>query len=100
MRPTVEGAMIAFLQSRMTRRHKTYVRYRDYLTNFTDWCLAHNPQIKHLEQIKATTVREFVIFLQRKGQAETTIQNKTKYVKTFLKWCSLEDEFEYFVSER
>jgi site-specific recombinase XerD len=100
MGPTVEGAVIAFLQSRRTRRHKTYVRYHDYLTNFVDWCLAHNPEVKYLEHVTAATVRGFVTFLQRKGQAETTIQNKTKYVKTFLKWCSLEDEFEYFVSER
>lgn len=99
-RPTIETATRAFLRDKKTLRQKSQEFYLMHLNAFTDWGIAHNPQIKNLEEIKASTLIEYQNYLVRKGRSENTVHGAIRTVKTFMKWASLDDEFEDDVSQR
>lgn len=101
IRTSIEAATRSFLRSKKdTLRAKSYAFYSDHLTNFSMWCIAHNPQIKYLEDIKAKSVEEYQGYLKRHNKSENTIHGAVQTIKIFLRWCSLDEEFEDEVSQR
>lgn len=100
IRTTLEAAIRSFLRSKKTLRAKSYAGYSDYLDNFSLWCIAHNPQIRYLEEIRAKVIEEYQVYLKRQNKAENTIRNSIQTIKIFLRWCSLDEEFEREVSQR
>lgn len=100
IRTTLETAIRAFLRTKKSLRRKTYLFYDYHLENFVTWCIAANPQIKYLEEVKARAIDEFIGYLKRCGKSENTVTGAVKTIKIFLRWCSLDEEFEREVSQR
>lgn len=67
--------------------HDTFEFYRIYLGQFAEWCTTN--RLTELSQINAGHVQQFANANPKHGQR--TRHHKTRIVKTFLQWCS-EDE--------
>jgi site-specific recombinase XerD len=101
MRTPLETAVRLYLNARKTDlRMKTHKYYTVLLEGFIDWGLARNPQIKYLEEAKSKTVGEYLAHLKSKGKAGNTLHGTAQVIKTFLKWCLLDDELGREVSQR
>ena len=100
----VREAVTEFLHSRHTLSPATQRGYAINLGIFTAWCEAHNLS---LEQLTARHVRQFVEDMSKrpglKGSEHLQSATIAKYainVKTFLGWCSRDEEFEDVVSSK
>jgi len=98
----VREAVESFLDSRHTLSPATQRGYTINLTIFATWCEAHGLA---LEQLTAKHVRQFVEDVSKrpglKGSEHLHSATISKYainVKTFLAWCSRDEEFEDSVS--
>jgi integrase/recombinase XerD len=74
------------------------------LNAFARWC---DTQKIELEQVKVPALRKYLDYLQTKPHHRTgkelssyTVHGHMRVVRTFLNWCSQEDELENLVSEK
>lgn len=100
---TVREAVREFLHAKSQLSRHSRRGYRIRLAVFVTWC---ERQGLALEAIKATHIRKFIEDVSRRaGQKGVTLRPSTvrlyvTTVKTFLSWCSREEDFEELVSPK
>lgn len=68
--------------------HATYRWYTWVLDSFAQWC--KNNHLTELNAISTTHVQRFVS--SKPKQSDNTKHHKAQVLKTFLRWCSMDDE--------
>jgi site-specific recombinase XerD len=91
----VRDAFQEFLYAKRDLRVKTIEEKQQKLGAFCAWCEQHTIT---LEDIKASTIRHFLETLD--GKADLTKVGYARVIKSFLRWCSREEEFEDAVKEK
>ena len=95
----VREAYEEFLHAKLPTSPQTVRGYKFRLAVFASWCEAHGYT---LESLTAKHIRQFVEDVSKRhgGLASSTIRQYALNVKTFLRWCARDEEFEDLVSHK
>ncbi|MGZ3646035.1 MAG: site-specific integrase, partial [Ktedonobacteraceae bacterium] len=101
---SVREAVQSFLFSIKHLSQHTQRSYIKKLADFQEWCEENNYNLSTLKPKQITLFTEYVTNRnnQRNGNtlSDETVKSYIRAVKTFLKWCSRDEDFEDYVTER
>lgn len=98
--PTVSYAIHRFLlERRVYLREKSYESYEYSLRNFPSWGLSQNPPIHHLGDVHYKHIPLYLWDLQQEGKSHNTVHRAARAIKTFLMWCTVDEELEKYVMD-
>jgi integrase/recombinase XerD len=101
---TIHEAIEAYTFSVLELSPKTQQWYTQKLQVFADWCVENNLS---LDELKAIHLRKFIDSLKTRISPKTkkpistyTTHGYAQVIKSFLNWCSNEEDFEEVVSTK